>query len=77
MMEPPSPGELAEAPPADAPVCRYFGCRQCYRLTYDSAQKHDARVDFLRRHPEQLAEILENLDGTPDGRLILAIKAMR
>jgi hypothetical protein len=59
------------------PGARYFGCRECYKLTYASAQTHDARVDALRRSPEQLAEILENLDAIPDSRLILALKAMR
>jgi hypothetical protein len=60
-----------------APGGRYFGCRSCYRLTYKSAQEHDKRVDFLRRHPEALAAIANNPAGASPGRLILALKALR
>jgi hypothetical protein len=59
------------------PGGRYFGCRSCYRLTYKSAQEHDKRVDFFRRHPEALAAIVNNPAGALDSRLILALKAMR
>jgi hypothetical protein len=59
------------------PGGRYFGCRTCYRLTYASAQTHDKRVDFLRRNPEALAAIVNNPAGALDGRLILALKALR
>ncbi len=31
------------------PGGRYFGCRRCYDLTYESAQQHDKRVDRLAR----------------------------
>jgi hypothetical protein len=59
------------------PGGRYFGCRSCYRLTYRSAQEHDKRVDFLRRHPEALAAIVNKAAGALDGRFILALKALR
>jgi hypothetical protein len=59
------------------PGGRYFGCRRCYRLTYKSAQEHDKRVDFLRRHPDALAAIAFDPAGAPPGRLILALKALR
>jgi hypothetical protein len=31
------------------PGARYFGCRDCYDLTYTSAQTHDKRLDPLFR----------------------------
>jgi hypothetical protein len=36
------------------PGGRYFGCRQCYRLTYISCQTHDKRVDALLKNPALL-----------------------
>src|SRR5262249_54119938 len=59
------------------PGGNYFGCRTCYRLTSQSAQEHDKRVDSLRRHPEALAAIVNNPAGALDNRLILALKALR
>jgi hypothetical protein len=32
---------------------RLFGCRQCHNLTYESAQKHDKRVDWLLKQPAE------------------------
>jgi hypothetical protein len=32
---------------------RLFGCRKCHDLTYESAQKHDKRVDLLLKLPPQ------------------------
>jgi len=63
-------GKLYLPPPA-----RYFGCRPCHELTYTSCQEHDKRVDALRRNPELLGALLENLEGAPPGHLILALKA--
>jgi hypothetical protein len=57
------------------PGCRYFGCRTCYRLTYESFQKHDKRVDALRRNPELLARLLTDPDRSLDSRFLLALKA--
>jgi hypothetical protein len=37
----------------------------------------DRRVDALRRNPELLAAIVENPGAALDGRLILALKALR
>jgi hypothetical protein len=59
------------------PRSRYFGCRHCHELTYASAQTHDKRVDALRRNPELLAAIVESPGAAIDGRLILALKALR
>jgi hypothetical protein len=56
---------------------RYFGCRCCHRLTYRSAQPHDKRADWFRKHPEQLAAILADPNAAVSiGRLILAMKAI-
>jgi hypothetical protein len=57
------------------PRARYFGCRHCHRLTYKSCQEHDKRVDALRRNPEALAAILDNLEGASLQQLALALKA--
>jgi hypothetical protein len=32
---------------------RLFGCRQCHYLTYESAQKHDKRIDWLLKLPAE------------------------
>jgi hypothetical protein len=60
-------------PPAE----RYFGCRHCHRLTYTSCQEHDKRVDALRRNPEALAALVNNLEGASIQQLCLALKAIR
>ena len=57
------------------PRARYLGCRHCHQLTYRSCQEHDKRVDALRRDPEALAAILNNLEGASLQQLALAIKA--
>src|SRR5262249_13398702 len=58
------------------PGGRYFGCRHCYDLTYHSTQTHDGRVSRLRRNPELLAALMENLQGASVQQLILAMKAL-
>jgi hypothetical protein len=58
------------------PGARYFGCRDCHGLTYRSCQEHDSRVSALRRNPELLNAILDNLKGASPGQVILAIKAI-
>ena len=55
----------------------YFGCRVCHGLTYQSAQEHDKRVDVLRRNPEALSHIMDNLRGASSRDLLLALKATR
>jgi hypothetical protein len=59
------------------PGGRYFGCRICHDLTYHSAQTHDKRVDALRRNPELLDAILEDVKSAPFPALVLALKAIR
>jgi hypothetical protein len=57
------------------PGSKYFGCRHCHDLTYQSAQEHDKRVDLLRRHPELIDALL---DGTANVTMLgLALKALR
>jgi hypothetical protein len=57
------------------PGARYFGCRHCHRLTYRSVQEHDKRVDALRRNPEALKAIEDNLEEASLQQLCLALKA--
>ena len=59
------------------PGGRYFGCRQCYHLTYRSVQEHDKRVDALRSNPVALHAILADPAAhLQSGRVLLAIKAL-
>jgi hypothetical protein len=58
------------------PGGRYFGCRQCYRLTYRSVQEHDKRVDALRRSPDALAALVKDPQAASARDLILALKAL-
>lgn len=44
-----------------------FVCRICGGLTYESAQKHDARLDALRRNP---AELLARLHRSKGGDML-------
>jgi hypothetical protein len=59
------------------PRGRYYGCRHCYDLTYTSCQQHDKRVDALRKDPEVLLQLAENLDGASLTQLGLILKALR
>ena len=59
------------------PGARYFGCRHCYNLTYRSAQEHDKRVDFLRKHPWRLMALIGDRDSLNVQDLILGLKALR
>jgi hypothetical protein len=43
------------------PGSRYYGCRHCYDLTYQSCQQSDKRVSFLRKHPKVLMALLDGL----------------
>ena len=38
------------------PGQKYFGCMECYNLTYQSRQEHDARIDQLLSYPKLMAE---------------------
>jgi hypothetical protein len=49
-------------------------CRHCHDLTYRSAQRHDKRVDYLRRHPEALEKLL-NVSCLPLRKALLAYRA--
>jgi hypothetical protein len=51
---------------------RYFGCRTCYNLTYESVRTHDDRVGKLFRNPEALLKALEGKDAS---KSLLAVKA--
>lgn len=51
---------------------KYFGCRHCYNLTYESCQEHDARVDRLAKNPELLAQMLNSKNPMAS---LVAIKA--
>jgi hypothetical protein len=51
----------------------YFVCRHCYNLTYDSAQSHDARVNFFLNHPEAARAAV---DGQDWSRKFLAMRAV-
>jgi hypothetical protein len=56
---------------------RYYGCRHCHGLTYTSCQEHDKRADLLRRNPEALRRLEEDLESLPFGQLRLILKATR
>jgi hypothetical protein len=61
-----------------APGAVRFACRRCHGLTYASVQRHDARVDALRRDPDALRRILDDAAANPPGSgLLLALKAIR
>ncbi len=64
------------------PGGRYYGCRQCYRLTYESAQEHDPRVSRLASDPMALyAAVSGAIDDAGDDtqrsipNLLVAMKA--
>ena len=42
------------------PSTKYFGCRHCYRLTYQSVQEHDKRVDHYVKNIPALMWTLEH-----------------
>jgi hypothetical protein len=54
------------------PGGRYFGCRTCYNLTYESVRTHDDRIGKLFRNPEALLKALEDKDAS---KSLLAVKA--
>jgi hypothetical protein len=55
---------------------RYYGCRHCYDLTYQSCQESDKRVSFLRKHPEALMALFKgDVKDLPTSQLLLGLKA--
>jgi hypothetical protein len=59
------------------PGSRYYGCRHCYNLTYQSCQESDRRVSDLRKHPEALMALLNGpLEDVPTSRLLLGLKVL-
>ena len=59
------------------PDGRYYGCRHCSDLTYQSCQESDKRVSFLRKHPEALMALLNGpLEDVPTSRLLLGLKVL-
>lgn len=59
------------------PSGRYYGCRHCYDLTYESCQESDKRVSFLRKHPEALMALLKgSVEDLPTSRLLLGLKVL-
>jgi hypothetical protein len=55
------------------PGARFFGCRACYRLAYESSQTHSSRLDHLLRLPiEEFEQILYD-DGRKFGSLAYRI----
>ena len=60
------------------PGSRYYGCRYCNDLTYQSCQESDKRVSFLRKHPEALMALVEgDVKDLPASRLFWGLKAVR
>lgn len=53
---------------------KYFGCRHCYNLTYQSVQEHDAKVDALLKNPDLLLRATRNPNDL--GMNLIALKAM-
>jgi hypothetical protein len=59
------------------PGGRYYGCRHCYDLTYQSCQESDKRVSFLRKHPDALIAVFKgDMKDLPTPRLLLGLKAV-
>jgi len=54
------------------PGGRYFGCRHCYDLTYESAQSHDKRVDALANLPPGVLMDMVKSDDARSRLLVLS-----
>jgi hypothetical protein len=52
---------------------RLFGCRRCHNLTYESAQKHDKRIDWLLKLP--IEEFNKHLATGTFRQRLLAVRA--
>jgi len=55
------------------PGGKYFGCRHCYNLTYESCKEHDKRVDILKKLPPK--DLLRLMNSGSEGQALLALKA--
>ena len=54
-----------------APGGKYFACRHCYNLTYQSCKEHDKRLDGLRKNPDLF---MAYLNSNNSSKSLLAIK---
>jgi hypothetical protein len=52
---------------------RLFGCRKCHDLTYESAQRHDKRIDWLLKQPAE--EFIRALSTGTVRQRLLAVRA--
>jgi hypothetical protein len=55
------------------PGGKYFGCRHCYNLTYESSQQSDKRISFYLNNPAALKAAMEGNPLSTDA--FLAIRA--
>lgn len=51
---------------------KYFGCRHCHNLTYESSKTHDKRLDYLRKNPDMIFSYLKSSNAS---KQLLAMKA--
>jgi hypothetical protein len=58
------------------PGQRVFRCRQCYNLTYESAQQHDQRVYDLANNPAAMRLALQGHGGGNWRRFLLGMDAL-
>jgi len=57
-------------------LAKYYLCRHCYDLSYESRQKYDKRVAALRKHPELALAILRSGSRVSSRQALLALKAL-
>ncbi|MCP4481335.1 MAG: hypothetical protein GY817_00705 [bacterium] len=51
---------------------KYFGCRHCYNLIYESSKTHDKRLDYLLKNPGMFYSYLSS---NKPSKQLLAMKA--
>jgi len=54
---------------------RYFGCRHCHNLTYQSTQDWDPRVSRIMKNPEAMRGLLS--ENAKIGDVLLAMKVLK
>jgi len=59
------------------PRGQYFGCRNCFDLTYESAQSHDPRVGKLMKDPWSVIAAMDSEDPLQRLRAIEAYAKLR
>jgi hypothetical protein len=59
------------------PGGKYFGCRRCYRLTYESSQRSDKRVSRIMRNPAALMALAENVSASSPSNLFMYVKVLQ